>query len=81
MKENLTEAERGALSPSYYNKESMSVCDIIDAYDLNFYRGNIVKYILRSGKKDPDAEIQDLQKAMTYCKIEIDRLHKKQSSR
>lgn len=80
MKKDLTGEGNAVLSPSYYNKESMSVCDIIDAYDLNFYRGNIVKYILRSGKKDPATEIQDLQKAMTYCKIEIERLHKKQSS-
>lgn len=79
MKKEQGNAEAGILSPSYYNKDSMSVCDIIDAYDLNFYRGNIVKYILRSGKKDPATEIQDLQKAMTYCKIEIDRLTKNQN--
>ena len=34
------------IEPSYYNKASMSVCDIIDEYDLDFYKGNIVEKII-----------------------------------
>ena len=45
------------IEPSYYNKASMSVCDIIDEYGLDFYKGNIIKYVLRSGKKSADTEI------------------------
>ena len=50
----------------------MSVIDIIDEYELNFNKGNIIKYILRSGKKSKDTEIQDIQKAMRYCQMEIE---------
>ena len=67
------------IEPSYYNKASMSVCDIIDEYGLDFYKGNIIKYVLRSGKKSADTEIQDLEKAIKYCILEIDRLKKNES--
>lgn len=69
--------DNSVLSPSYYNKENMSVSDIVDEYELNFNKGNIIKYVLRSGKKSKDTEIQDLQKAMRYCHMEIERLSKK----
>jgi hypothetical protein len=64
------------LVPSYYNKTNMSVSDIVDEYELNFNKGNIIKYVLRSGKKSKDTEIQDLQKAIRYCQMEIERLNK-----
>lgn len=73
--------DNSVLSPSYYNKENMSVIDIIDEYELNFNKGNIIKYILRSGKKSKDTEIQDLQKAMRYCQMEIERLNKRLSKK
>ena len=47
----------------------------------NFNKGNIIKYILRSGKKSKDTEIQDIQKAMRYCQMEIERLNKKLSKK
>ena len=64
------------IKPSYYNKASMSVSDIVDEYELNFNKGNIIKYVLRSGKKSKDTEIQDLEKAIRYCEIEIERINK-----
>lgn len=74
-------ADDSVIIPSYYNKENMSVIDIIDEYELNFNKGNIIKYILRSGKKSKDTEIQDLQKAMRYCQMEIERLNKRLSKK
>lgn len=59
----------------------MSVSDIVDEYELNFNKGNIIKYVLRSGKKQADTEIQDLQKAMRYCQMEIERLNKRLSKK
>ena len=73
--------DNSVLSPSYYNKENMSVSDIVDEYELNFNKGNIIKYVLRSGKKNKDTEIQDLQKAMRYCQMEIERLNKRLSKK
>lgn len=74
-------ADESVIIPSYYNKANMSVIDIIDEYELNFNKGNIIKYILRSGKKSKDTEIQDLQKAMRYCQMEIERLNKRLSNK
>lgn len=74
-------ADESVIIPSYYNKANMSVIDIIDEYELNFNKGNIIKYILRSGKKSKDTEIQDLQKAIRYCQMEIERLNKKLSKK
>ena len=65
--------------PSYYNKTNMSVIDIIDEYELNFNKGNIIKYVLRSGKKSKDTEIQDLQKAIRYCQMEIEHIQKREA--
>lgn len=73
--------DNSVISPSYYNKENMSVSDIVDEYELNFNKGNIIKYVLRSGKKQADTEIQDLQKAMRYCQMEIERLNKRLSKK
>jgi Protein of unknwon function (DUF3310) len=43
---------------------------------MNFNRGNAVKYIARAGLKNPtaDAEIEDLRKAAWYINREIERL-------
>ena len=43
--------------------------DVIQDYQLNFNRGNVVKYIIRAGKKDN--ELQDLYKAKDYIEREI----------
>ncbi|MGV0949443.1 MAG: DUF3310 domain-containing protein [Azonexus sp.] len=41
---------------------------------LNFCRGNAVKYIARAGRKDRASEIEDLLKARWYINREIERL-------
>ncbi len=71
-------ADESVIIPSYYNKTNMSVIDIIDEYELNFNKGNIIKYVLRSGKKSKDTEVQDLQKAIRYCQMEIERIQKRE---
>jgi len=47
----------------HYKDKAMQPWDIIDAWELNFYAGNVVKYILRYRHKDG---LQDLQKARHY---------------
>jgi hypothetical protein len=59
----------------YGDKESpYEAIKIINNLDLNFNRGNVLKYILRAGKKYEDKEIEDLQKAKNYIDYEIERL-------
>ena len=54
----------------YKNGKQYDVIDICKDYDLNFNRGNIIKYIVRAGKKTKDP-LQDLLKAKDYLEREI----------
>lgn len=60
--------------PACYTDGKIEVSDFIADKNLNFFRGNVLKYICRAGKKDPDKEIEDLKKAEWYLNREIDRL-------
>ena len=59
----------------YGDKESAyEAIKIINNLNLNFNRGNVLKYVLRAGKKNEDKEIEDLIKAKNYIDYEIERL-------
>ena len=60
--------------PSHYNTGSIEVIDAIESWQLNFSRGNAIKYIARAGRKDGETEIDDLRKAQWYIQREIERL-------
>lgn len=60
----------------YYKAGSLEVFDIIEQFKLNFFLGNVVKYVCRCGKKPGAASIDDLEKAKTYIEYEIERLTK-----
>ncbi|MBQ8044973.1 MAG: DUF3310 domain-containing protein [Bacteroidales bacterium] len=60
--------------PSHYTDGKIEVIDFIEDKGFNYHRGNAVKYISRAGKKDPNAEIEDLKKARWYIDREIQRL-------
>jgi len=64
--------------PSHYTDGKIEVIDFIDDKRLNFCRGNAVKYIARAGKKDPNKEVQDLEKAVWYLQHEIAKLKGRQ---
>jgi hypothetical protein len=63
--------------PPHYTDGKIEVIDFIEDKNLNFHRGNAVKYIARAGKKDKSREIEDLQKAAWYIDREIKRLEAK----
>lgn len=60
--------------PSHYTTGTIECIDYILDKELNFCRGNAVKYITRAGHKDPTKEIEDLEKAKWYIDKEIERL-------
>lgn len=49
---------------------------IIEALSLDFHTGNTLKYLLRAGKKNPETELEDLQKAAWYLYRKIKNLQK-----
>ena len=58
------------MSKNYYIRNGIEVFDVIEAFDLNFNLGNVVKYVCRAGKKD-ECIISDLLKARDYIDREI----------
>lgn len=62
--------------PGHYNK-GIEVIKFIESWDLNFSRGSAIKYICRGGIKDPNKEIEDLEKAKQYIQFEINRIKRK----
>lgn len=39
---------------------------VIEAWNLDFHLGNVVKYISRAGKKNPEKTLEDIKKAQWY---------------
>lgn len=56
--------------PPHYTKGGVETIDFIEAKDLNYRLGNVIKYVSRAGKKDSDP-VQDLEKAAWYLQREI----------
>ena len=61
--------------PSHYADGWSNDAEVIDITEnLNFNRGNAIKYLARAGAKNPDTELEDLRKAEWYVKREIARI-------
>jgi hypothetical protein len=58
--------------PSHYNVGGIETIDFIEAKQLNYNLGNVVKYITRAEHKGN--QLQDLQKAQWYLAREIERV-------
>lgn len=52
--------------PNHYCFGGIEVLDAIEAWQLPYHLGNVVKYIVRAGKKDPAKLLEDLKKAQFY---------------
>lgn len=62
-------------SPSHYADGWSNGAEVIDLTEhLSFCAGNVVKYVCRAGRKDPDKRVEDLEKARWYLDREIKRV-------
>lgn len=59
-------------TPSHYNSTSITALQVIDDWNLDFYLGNVVKYIKRHELKGN--ALQDLKKAAQYLQLYIDKV-------
>jgi hypothetical protein len=58
--------------PYYGGKENpYEAIKVIEAWRLDFCLGNVIKYVCRAGKKNPQTEIEDLMKAQEYLERKI----------
>lgn len=70
--------------PSHYARWTIEPIVFIMQNGMEFWRGNIIKYVSRAGSKLYDgqdkvqSEITDLKKAMRYCEMRINLLEGKQ---
>lgn len=62
--------------PAHYTRGGIESADIVDAYELCWYLGNALKYLLRAGKKDKTRFIEDLEKAAWMIQRKIALLRK-----
>ena len=75
--EQLADIERreAVNHPDYYKHGGIEAIDAIEAWELGFNLGNVVKYIARAGHKTADS-LQDLKKAEWYLSREIKRMER-----
>ncbi|WJZ27861.1 hypothetical protein MOMMJLID_CDS0053 [Arthrobacter phage 1191A] len=61
--------------PAHYGgaDDPYEAIKVIEAWDLNFNLGSVLKYVRRAGKKDASKELEDLRKARFYIDHEITR--------
>ena len=70
--------------PSHYTKWNLEPIVFIMQNGMEFWRGNVIKYVSRAGSKKYDgqdkvqSEITDLKKAIQYCEFRINLLEGKQ---
>lgn len=62
--------------PAHYTDGGIETLDFIVAKKLDFFLGQVCKYISRAGKKDPDKELEDLKKAQFYLNRKIELMEK-----
>ena len=62
-------------TPTHY-QGTIQPIDLINAQNLNFNLGNVVKYVCRAGKKQGENVLSDLEKAKNYINYEIERIKK-----
>ena len=64
--------------PSHYGgKDNVyEAIKVVEAWELGFCLGNVIKYISRAGKKDSTKELEDLNKALWYLNRRIEQISK-----
>ena len=75
--------DKGATSdpvnhPSHYTWSSIEPIDAIEAWQLPYHLGNVVKYVSRAGHKDKSKTIEDLKKASWYLSRYINNLEQEE---
>ena len=75
LAEHLKNKQTHNTIPIHY-QGTIQPIELINAQDLNFNLGNVVKYVCRAGKKQGENILTDLEKAKDYINFEIERVKK-----
>ena len=63
--------QNNQIGGSHYRKFHIQPYEFISKNDLSFFQGCVIKYVCRYKKKNG---IQDLEKVIHYCELEIKKL-------
>lgn len=72
-----TELEKNTVRPAHYgSKSGQDVIDVAEDFGIidNAYKFNMLKYLLRGGKKAGNSELQDMIKIRVYNDRYIEKL-------
>lgn len=73
--EERTPSSDNVSHPSHYADGWSNGAEVIDITEhLPFCAGNVVKYVCRAGRKDPEKYVEDLEKARWYLDREVERV-------
>lgn len=66
--------------PKHYGGEdnTYEAIKVIDAWGVDFYLGNVLKYICRAGKKT--GQLEDLKKAKWYLDQKISKIEERKTT-
>ena len=66
--------------PKHYGgeKNDYEAIKVIDAWEVDFYLGNVLKYICRAGKKG--GQLEDLKKAKWYLDQKISKMEERKTT-
>lgn len=65
--------------PPHYTYSSIEPIDAIEAWQLPYHLGNVVKYVSRAGHKDKSKILEDLRKANWYLSRYISKLEQEET--
>ena len=74
-----TELEKNTVRPKHYgSKSGQDVIDVAEDFEIvdNAYKFNMLKYLLRGGKKAGNSELQDMTKIKVYLERYIEKLER-----
>ncbi|MGB1651133.1 MAG: DUF3310 domain-containing protein [Acidimicrobiales bacterium] len=78
--EEMSEGSSDIDNPSHYSRWKIEPITFIMENEVEFWRGNIIKYAMRAGYKhrdglkDWEAEIEDLEKIRRYAEMRINHI-------
>lgn len=75
--DNVTRSPDPVNHPSHYGRFPVEIITITEQLDFN--RGNAVKYLVRAGFKEGADELEDLRKSLWYTNRAIEKLIKERS--
>ncbi|HBM4520972.1 TPA: DUF3310 domain-containing protein [Listeria monocytogenes] len=64
--------------PSHYTSWGIEPIKFIQSHNMNFEKGNVIKYVTRAGKKEGQNEVKDLKKARQYLDFLIGKLEEEE---